>query len=166
MDEVAQVYESLSSERRYIGNPLQMPGRLEFVAGLRVNGELAGIVGLNRRFGIFPFVFTIMKKEFRGNGLSSELFRLAVDYARQMNYSYFLRSVHVENSVSLAMTEKRGYISFYCGRRNCRQILPLNWRGNFVAKILLVFGTFYSGVRNLGGLSNIFRETDAGRDTN
>ena len=149
LDEVSKIYESLSSERKYIGNPLQMPGRLEFVAGVRVNGEIAGIVWLNRRFAILPFVFHIVKKEFRGRGLSWELTRLVVDYARQRNYSYVLDSVHLDNSVSLAVTAKKGFIKFYRGRKICRQILPLNRRGNFVTKLLLVFGNLPSLARNL-----------------
>lgn len=104
LDEIGPFYESLTSEKQYIENPLEFP--LEFVVGVRVDGELVGIGGLKRHFRLAHFIFFVVKAEFQRRGFASEIMDEILRYARHKRYSLVLSTSNKENPGSVAIFHK------------------------------------------------------------
>ena len=151
LDEITEVYESLDLEKKYVDNPIHSRGRLEFVAGVRVNGNIAGVGGLNKRLGIFPFSFYIVKPEFRRRGISRELTRMIVDYTKQRRGNYFLSSFRIENTISMAMEIKYGYRIVYKSANYYKSCYPVNTRGNVICRILPLLYKIYFFLNRVRG---------------
>jgi ribosomal protein S18 acetylase RimI-like enzyme len=151
LDEITEVYESLTLGKRYVDNPLHSRGRLEFVAGVRVDGIIAGIGGINRRLGFLPFVFYIVKPEFRRRGLSGELTKMIITYIKQRHGSYILSSSRIDNTNSLKVHKKYGYREVYKSINYYKLCYPVNIRGEILCRIMPLLYKIYFFLNRLRG---------------
>lgn len=148
--ELHSFYNALTTEKKYFDqNPLELPGTLEFVTGVRINNKLVGIGGLKRYFYFFHFSFRIIKMEFQGKGLSRRIVNSLISYAKGRGYSFFLITVNKNNTASLASWLKMGAKILYCADNLYRMGYYLNWRGNVMCKVIvpILFNIYFRAVK-------------------
>lgn len=149
-EELDLFYNALTSEKKYFDqNPLEPPGTLEFVTGVRIGNELVGIGGLKRYFYFFHFTFRIVKIQFQGRGLSKQIVNNLITYAKERRYSFLLISVNRDNTASLASWLKMG-AKILCYADNVyRMGYYLNWRGKVACKVFvpILFSIYLPAVK-------------------
>jgi GNAT superfamily N-acetyltransferase len=139
-EEIGPFCNSLTVEKKYVTQPHEMALRAEFVTGVRINGELAGIGGLSRYYLLFPVSFYIVKAEFQRKGVGSQLMKNIIAYAAGMGYNYILSTINTENTPAVIMHLRGGYKTLYESGNEYRMGLPLNRKGRIVCKFLpLIF---------------------------
>ncbi len=141
-DELEPFLNSIPEERFTL--PLALYLKAEFLTGVRIDGELAGIGGLvpAYRFSHFP-IYTV-KPEFRGKGIGTQLAEKVINYARRKGYSFFLTVVEKENEPSLIILKQQGYKMVRETDREYDMALLLNKRGEIIYKFLpLILRCFF-----------------------
>lgn len=149
-EELNSFYNALTVEKEYFDqSPLEPPGTLEFVTGVRIDSELVGIGGLKRYFYFFHFTFCIVKLEFQGKGLSKEIVSNLIAYAKGRGYSFFLMSVNKNNTASLASWLKWGAEILYHAHNVYRMGCYWNWRGKVMCKVIvpILFNIYFPTVK-------------------
>jgi GNAT superfamily N-acetyltransferase len=142
LEELARFFDHLTAEKKYVYNPLHY--RLIFVAGIKQNNEIVAIGGLKRHLGIFPFSFRIVKTEFQRKGLSQQLFNENLKFAREKSFSYILGTIHKGNIPALNASLKTGFKTICESDTYYQMCLPLNKRGEVIARFLpLAFSIYY-----------------------
>ncbi len=149
--ELDSFYNALTTEKKYFKqNPLELPGTLEFVTGVRIDNELAGIGGVKRFFYFFHFLsFLIVKAKFQGRGLSKQIVSNTIAYAKGRGYSFLLLTVDRENTPALTLYLKTGAKVVYEADNVYRMGYRFNWRGKAICKVIMpiLFHIYFPAVK-------------------
>lgn len=145
IEEVKAFIDSLTVERRFLrpdfGDCL---AATEYLAGVRLDGELAAVCGIrrSRRFSRvgFRFPFVAVRSDFQGRGIATVVAEGIEACARERGWSFLLGSDMEGNTRGRILARKHGYRVFYDSGEMCLRILPLNRRGKVLAAVLRVVG--------------------------
>jgi ribosomal protein S18 acetylase RimI-like enzyme len=140
-EELESFWNRLSAEKEYLSNPLV--SNLTFVVGIKQDNQIVGIGGLKRHFGLFQFMFFVVKTEFQAKGFGSAIVSEIFKYARGKSYPLILASTYRENTASLKLLNKLGFKTLYKSYLYYRLGIPLNTFGEVLVKIIPVLFHFY-----------------------
>ena len=121
-----------------------------FVKGVRRDGQLAGVGGLIKSFGLVLLSFHMVKSDFQRRGIGNEITKVIIAFAKRKGRSLFLGTVKKGNTSSIIMTKKQGYIIFYEDSDKYWMLFPLNKKGKIIGRFLpLVVRLYLSPIGNV-----------------
>lgn len=84
-------------------------GESQFIAA--VNNDWIGLssITLDRDTKVADCGLTVVKEEFRGNGIASKLKEQTIDFAKKLGINKMITSVHEENYPMLAVNQRFGF---------------------------------------------------------
>ena len=152
LEEIRPFVDSLTVEEKYFEQPLDILLNAEFVTGVRLADNLAGIGGITISYRIFPLCFYIVRSEFQGKGIGYEISRKIIRFAKT-RYSFLLLVTHKANISALKLYHKSGFRIVYKRGDSYWMFLPLNKRGGIIGKLLpLIIGIDLSPIGDIARL--------------
>ncbi len=135
--EIRPFFDSLGREKELVMMTADSAMKSKFAAGVRVNGELAGIVGIRMTYGFIPELFIVVKGEYQGMHLGNELMGKELHFA-QRDYSYLTLSTHQTEEYTAAMRlyQKVGFKVFRCKGNHLWMYIPFNKKGKIIGRFL------------------------------
>ncbi len=158
LEEIEPFLNSLGKEREELGIPLDHLLAADYVCGVRVNGNLAGLGGYVKSFRFIPSSFDVVAPQYQGRGLGHTLFEKHLRFARK-HYSYAVTSIgNLEtHPAAVVLCHSHGLRSLYKGSF----YISFNARGKLLCKLLsFVYAGYYLVLElPLGGrlLKTIYR---------
>lgn len=137
LQEIRPFFASLGREKELAMMTAESAMKSKFIAGVRVNGELAGIVGIRTIYGFIPDLFIVIKEKYQAKHLGNELMAKNLNFA-QRNYSYLTLSTYQTEEYAAArhLYRKFGFRHLRQQGTHCWMYLPFNWRGEILCKLL------------------------------
>ena len=144
LEEVRSFLNSLTVEEKYFPCLRDAVMSAEFITGVRINNELAGIGGITLSCRFFPLPFWVVKSEFQKKGIGYQLSENIIDFARN-RYSFLLLHVMKENIPAVKLYQKTGFRTCYEAGDRYRMYLPLNRKGSIMCRFLpLIYMVYLS----------------------
>ncbi|MCH5586072.1 GNAT family N-acetyltransferase [Shimazuella sp. AN120528] len=81
----------------------------QFIAAVDNNWIGLSSITLDRDKKVADYGLTVVKEEFRGNGIASMLKEKTIDYAKKQGIQKMITSVHEENYSMLAVNQRFGF---------------------------------------------------------
>ena len=106
-EEIISFLDSLNEEREEFKLSKEDILKSELLISEIVKGEIVGIAGIRRHFGI-PMFLIVVKSEFQGRHIGSSLAEKLIEIAKH-EYLYILLSVSKNNERAICLYKKRGY---------------------------------------------------------
>ena len=140
LEEIKPFFDSLAEETEHFEvSGDRILNSAAFIKGVRVDNELAGMGGLTKSYGYFLSSFNVVRSEFQRRGLSNEILKGIVKFARKKRRSFFLTQVEYGNFPSLIMVQKQGYRISYDDGKDYWMFFPLNKVGEIIGQYFLPF---------------------------
>lgn len=135
--EIHPFFASLEREKELVMMTADSAIKSKFVAGVRANGELAGIVGIRMTYGFIPELFIVVKEEYQGMHLSNELMEKELHFAQE-NYNFLTLSTYLkkEYEAALYLYEKYGFKYLRKRRDHYWMYIPFNGKGKIIGRLL------------------------------
>jgi len=137
ISEIAPFFDSLGREKELVMMTAASAMKSVFIGGIREEGELAGIVGIRKEYGLFPAEFIVVKERFWRWGIGTKLREMNIAYARR-RYCLLLSSTwDIEAYRALLYSSlKLGFKKFYRREKHIYLYLPFNFKGKLLGRLL------------------------------
>lgn len=160
LQEIEPFFRSLGAEKDLAMMSIEAVLDAEFVAGARVDSDLAGIGGIMRRFLSTPELFIVVKRQYQERGLGNEIMRKLISFAKK-RYSFLtLTTVRSEEyAPAVSLYRKNSFKCFSCPDNRYFMCLPFSLKGKIVCQLLsLIYAINFSPLGKISRyLCNLYR---------
>jgi len=123
-----------------------------FIKGVRNGNGLSAIGGIAKHYNLFYYPYYIVREEYQGKGIGSELANSNFEFAEKKGILLFVTSVDRQNTFSVYILNKQGYKVITSYKESDYTYVPFGKRGEVIAKLLPIIIRVY-----LSPFGNIFR---------
>jgi GNAT superfamily N-acetyltransferase len=145
-EQIQPFFDSLGKEEKeLLGIPLNYVLSADYICGVKVGDELAGIGGYIKSYRFVPSSFDVVASKFQGKGIGNELHKRRLEFARK-HYSYAVSSVGnpETHQASLHLYYKHGSKCFYKKGNTIWLCISFNQKGKIICKVLpFIYSTFH-----------------------
>jgi GNAT superfamily N-acetyltransferase len=137
IQEIEPFFRSLGAERDLVQMSVEGVLNAEFVAGARVDNNLAGIGGIMKRFLSTPELFIVVKFQYQKRGLGNEIMQKLISFVKR-RYSFLTLTTHraKEYAPAVSLYRKNNFKVFKCPDNRYFMCLPFNLKGKILCWIL------------------------------
>jgi len=148
-EEIKPFCDSLTIEKENF-NPLRYALNAEFVVGVRMDGNLAGLGGIVQSYNYFHSCFWVVKSEFQGREVGYEISQRIIDFAQRRKYNFLILSTLKKLTPAINLYIKSGFRICYEKGDSYWMCLALNKKGSFICKFLpLIIRLYLSPLGNV-----------------
>lgn len=133
---------SLTTEKKYFFFVPERIVNAEILIPKFEKGELAGLCGIYRRYGL-PTFFIVVRTDYQGGGYGKELMEELQNVLKKRHYSFVLLNVHRLNPRAIEIYKKQGYLTLGVIKDLVYMIMPFNVTGKMFYSLLRVPFIFY-----------------------
>ena len=123
-----------------------------FIKGIRNGSGLSAIGGIAKHYNLFYYPYYIVREEYQGKGIGSELANSNFEFAEKKGILLFVTSVDRQNTFSVYILKKQGYKVITSYKESDYTYVPFSKRGEVIAKLLPIIIRIY-----LSPFGNILR---------
>jgi len=133
LHEVKGFLDSLGEERQLATLDFELVQKAEFIAGERIDKEIAGIIGIWKTYRFFPTLFIVVKKEYQGKGVGDRLMKKEIEYARGIHSFLTLSTFDNGNyDAAIHLYKKWGFESFSRSGSKIWMCTPFDSKGKAI----------------------------------
>lgn len=137
IQEIEPFFRSLGAEKDLVQMSVEDVLNVEFLAGARVDNNLAGIGGIMRRFLSTPELFIVVKFQYQKRGLGNEIMQKLISFAKR-RYCFLTLTTHrsKEYAPAVSLYRQNNFKCFnYPGDRYF-MCLPFTLKGKILCRLL------------------------------
>lgn len=135
--EIEPFFRSLGAEKDLVQMSVERVLNADFLAGARVDNNLAGTGGIMKRFLSTPELFIVVKSQYQKRGLGNEIMQKLISFAKK-KYHFLTLTTHRSKEYAPAMSlyRKNNFKCFnYPGDRYF-MCLPFTLKGKILCRLL------------------------------
>lgn len=135
--EIAPFFDSLGREKELVMMNSDSVMASSFIAGIRVDNELAGVTGIRIIYKFIPDLFIVVKEKYQGLHLSNNLMEKNLNFARE-NYDFLTLSTYLRKDyeAALHLYEKYGFKYLRRQGEHYWMHISFNRKGEIACKLL------------------------------
>lgn len=137
IQEIAPFFRSLGAEKDLVQMSVEGVLNAEFLAGARVDNNLAGICGIMKRFLSTPELFIVVKFQYQKRGLGNEIMQKLISFAKR-KYCFLTLTTHrsKEYAPAVSLYRKNNFKCFNCSSNRYFMCLPFTLKGKILCPLL------------------------------
>lgn len=136
LSEIVPFFDSIGRDKDLVMIDAESVMTCKFVAGIRINNELAGLTGIRMRYRFIPNLFIVVKAKYQGMGLGSKLLEKDMSFAHK-KYSFLTLATRdtKEYEAALHLYKKHGFKIFHKDGHHIRMYIHFNKKGEIASRL-------------------------------